>query len=146
MAASQRGPVNLNTSMQNMTMDQALGLGVPSVAEQLATPVGLPGKVAPSVKSLAEQYADAQKAVANQAFSTPTNQKSQAQKNLEASLNQGILGAQYSSPTTTTGFQGFSPYNPTPGRFGLGVQANFKYAKGGVVKQGIGSIFPYRRR
>jgi hypothetical protein len=145
VAASQKGPVSLDTSMQNMSMNQALGLSIPSVAEQLATPVGLPGKVAPAAKSLAEMYADAQKAVANQAYSSPVAQKSQAQKNLEASLNQGIQGAQYSSPTTV-GFQGFSPFNPASEGLGLGVQANFKYAKGGVVQQGIGSIFPYRRR
>jgi len=147
VAASKRGPVSLDTSMQNITSNQALGLNVPTVTEQLApTQVGLPGTtLAPAAKSLADMYADAQKAVANQAYSSLGPQKSQAQQNLEASLNQGIQGAQYSSPTTT-GFQGFSPFNPASKGFGVGVQANFKYAKGGVVQQGIGSIFPYPRR
>lgn len=48
VAASQQGPVSLDTSMQNMTMDQALGLSVPTVTEQ----IGLPGTtMAPAVKS-----------------------------------------------------------------------------------------------
>ena len=81
VAASQKGPVSLDTSMQNMSIDQAFGLGVPSVAEQLATPVGLPGKVAPAAKSLADMYADAQKAVADQAYSGYQSQPNQATKN-----------------------------------------------------------------
>ena len=148
VAASQQGSVNLDTSMQNMSINEALGLSVPSVTEQLApTQVGLPGTtMAPAAKSLADMYADAQKAVANQAYSSLGPQKSQAQKNLEASLNQGIQGAQFSSPTTA-GFQGVSPFNPaTTGGFGLGVKAKFGFAKGGAVQQGIGSIFPYPRR
>lgn len=54
VAASQASPTtSLDTSMQNMTMNQALGLNVPTVTEQLApTQVGLPGTtVAPAVKS-----------------------------------------------------------------------------------------------
>jgi len=147
ISGTQKGPVSLDTSMQNMTMDQALGLSVPTVTEQLApTQVGLPGTtVAPAAKSLADMYADAQKAVSNQAFSSLGTQKSQAQKNLEASLNQGIQGAQYSGPTTT-GFQGFSPFNPASEGFGVGVKTKFGFAKGGAVQQGIGSIFPYPRR
>lgn len=148
VAASQQGSANLDTSMQNMSINEALGLSIPSVTEQLApTQVGLPGTtMAPAAKSLADMYADAQKAVANQAYSSLGPQKSQAQQNLEASLNQGIQGAQFSSPATA-GFQGVSPFNPaTTGGFGLGVEAKFGLAKGGVVQQGIGSIFPYPRR
>lgn len=52
VAASQREPVNLDTSMQNMTMDEALGLSVPTVSEQLGKKAALPGTtVAPAVKS-----------------------------------------------------------------------------------------------
>lgn len=69
-----------------------------------------------------------------------------ATKNALDYLNQGIQGAQYSGPTTTTGFQGFSPFNPNPGGVGVGLKANFKYAKGGAVNQGIGSVFPYPRK
>jgi hypothetical protein len=125
--------------MENMSMNEALGL-----TSNLSTPVSLTTPtVAPTAKTLADMYANAQAKA--KSLSTPTNQKSQAQQNLEASLNQGILGAQYSSPTTT-GFQGFSPFNPASKGLGLGVKANFAFAKGGAVQQGIGSIFPYPRR
>ena len=131
---------NLDTSMENMSMDEALGL----TATNLSTPVSLTTPtVAPTAKTLADMYADAQAKA--ESLSASTNQKSQAQQNLEASLNQGILGAQYSSPTTT-GFQGFSPFNPASKGLGFGVEAKFGFAKGGAVQQGIGSIFPYPRR
>ena len=71
VAASQRGPVTLDSldryGTKNMT-DQALGLNVPTVAEQLApTQASLPGTtVAPAVKSLADMYKGAQSAVIDQ--------------------------------------------------------------------------------
>lgn len=84
VAASQASPTtSLDTSMQNMTMNQALGLNVPTVTEQLApTQVSLPGTtVAPAAKSLADMYADAQKAVTDQVFSEYQSQPNLATQN-----------------------------------------------------------------
>lgn len=109
----------------------------------LTTPVGLTGSaIAPSLQ---KGFANVQKGIIDQAYAEYQNQPNLATQNALDSLNRGIQGAQYSDPTTT-GFQGFSPYNPTPGKVGVGLKAQFGLAKGGVVQQGIGSIFPYPRR
>ncbi len=123
VAASQASPTtSLDTSMQNMTMNEALGLNVPTVAEQLApTQVGLPGTtVAPAAKSLADMYADAQKAVANQVFSEYQSQPNLATQNY-MDYQSGRLAPISDGPKS-----GFSVSVPSGASFkNPGIQVNY---------------------
>tara|TARA_R100001015_G_C4569457_1_gene127776 strand:- start:51 stop:875 length:825 start_codon:yes stop_codon:yes gene_type:complete len=117
----------------------------------LTTAVSLPGTtMAPAVKSLEDMYKDAQSAVIDQAYAEYQNQPNLATQNVLDSLNRGTQGAQNSGQSTQQyGFSLDMPENVSINNPGVG----FKYtgplyskAKGGVVQQGIGSIFPYPRR
>ena len=110
VAASQRGPVNLDTSMQNMTIDQALGLNVPTVSEQ----IGLPGTtVAPAVKSLEDMYKDAQSAVIDQVMDPDQRALAAAReaiaqgRNPFATTTKDDLAKQLATPNTNRATQNF---------------------------------------
>tara|TARA_R100001129_G_scaffold4536_1_gene4099 strand:+ start:363 stop:1109 length:747 start_codon:yes stop_codon:yes gene_type:complete len=148
VAASQTSPTtSLDTSMQNMTMSQALGLNVPTVSEQLGKKAGIPGTtVAPAVKGFQDYVSDL---VATSPQGIAATDLSQAQANLNDYMSNISNQGKFSNQPTQYGFSPFAPENVSLDNLGFGVQysgpLSFK-AKGGVVQQGIGSIFPYPRR
>jgi len=118
VAASQRGPVSLDTSMQNMTMDQALGLNVPTVSEQLApTQAGLPGTtVAPAARTLADMYANAQSAVTDQVMNPDERALAAAReaiaqgRNPFATSTKDDLARQLATPNVNRATQNYLDY------------------------------------
>ena len=161
VAASQQGPVSLDTSMQNMTMDQALGLNVPTVAEALGKKAGLPGTtMAPAVKGF-QDYVNELTATSPQGIAATDYANTYGNTGMYSETlgygqgNLSNLGKTYSDQPTQAGLG----YDALGGTFSLGKTDNFSpqnlgatvtysrpLAKGGVVQQGIGSIFPYPRR
>jgi hypothetical protein len=114
----------------------------------LTTPVGLTGSaIAPSLQ---KGFANVQKGIIDQAYAEYQNQPNLATQNAMDFLNQGTQGAQYSGQSTQQyGLSPDIPENVSINNLGFGVKytgpLSYK-AKGGVVQQGIGSIFPYPRR
>ena len=111
----------LNTSMENMSMDDALGQTAAAPTAQTAS------FTSPTVTSTAPSMFSMAPSIAN-----PTN-PAQAQAQATSPAFSGLsIG-----PGKVTGSIG-------PNSFSVGYSMPF--AKGGAVQQGIGSVFPYRRR
>ncbi len=131
----------------NMSINDIVTTNTSVTDPQAAMDVALGRAPATAGKSLADSYAAAQSQISDMvANQMAQDQISQAQANLNDYMGNISNQGMFSSPPTQTGFSPFAPENVSLENPGLGLQYTSTFAKGGAVHQGIGSVFPYRKR
>ena len=125
-----------NMSIDDFTFSQAPTTTNPAQAMQAAMTTSV--NTAPSITGLFDSPTATTNpnTPASVSVSTPTTTQDVVAQ--DTVVNDGIPGISI-GPGTLTG-----KVDPTQGSVSVGY--NFSYAKGGAVRQGIGSIFPYPRR
>ena len=131
----------------NMSINDIVTTNTTVTDPQAAMDVALGRTQATSGKSLADSYAAAQDQISDMvANQMAQDQISQAQSNLNDYMSNISNQGMFSNQPTETGFSPFAPENVSLDNLGFGMQYTGTFAKGGAVHQGIGSVFPYRRR
>jgi hypothetical protein len=131
----------------NMSINDIVTTNTNITNPQEAIDVALGRTQATSGKSLADSYAAAQSQISDMvANQMAQDQISQAQANLNDYMGNISNQGKFSNQPTQTGFSPFAPEDVSLDNLGFGLQYTGTFAKGGAVHQGIGSVFPYRRR
>ena len=131
----------------NMSINDIVTTNTNITNPQEAIDVALGRTPATAGKSLADSYAAAQSQISEMvANQMAQDQISQAQANLNDYMSNISDQGKFSNQPTQTGFSPFAPENVSLDNLGFGMKYTGTFAKGGAVRQGIGSIFPYPRR
>lgn len=131
----------------NMSINDIVSTTNTITDPQTAMDVALGRTPATAGKSLADSYAAAQSQISDMvANQMAQDQISQAQANLNDYMGNISNQGKFSNQPTQTGFSPFAPENVSLDNLGFGMQYTGTFAKGGAVHQGIGSVFPYRKR